>query len=120
VNLDIFNKAYTFAKLANANLSTYYRCQPKGKSLLTHTSGLAYEKVPGIFAFEDPTDLFDTYTWLHIRKRLSEYEMVRFVGELVDRPADSEGVVVKPVSILSRTPLEVWVRAVMPQEQMTA
>ena len=45
-------------------MSTFWRVQPKGKLLMGHTSGLAYEKVEGIFAFEDPMTLFDTYTWI--------------------------------------------------------
>lgn len=86
----------------------FYRVQPKGKSLFGHTSGLAYEKVPGVFAFTDPEQLFDTYTWIHVRKSLSNYEMVKFRGRVIDRPDDSEGVVVEPESELERLPLEQW------------
>ena len=82
-----------------------YRAQPKGKSLTGHTSGLAHEKVNGIFAFEDPEMLFQTYSWSHMKKRLDEYEMITFLGKIVDRPADSEGVVVIPGRIISKVPL---------------
>lgn len=92
-------------------LRTFYRVQPTGKSLDTHTSGLAYDKVPGLFAFEHPDQLFDTYTWLHVRKAPEQYEMIRFLGKVVDRPADSEGVVVKPDKVLQRTPLVDWLKA---------
>ena len=54
-------------------LHVFYRVQPKGKELLTHTSRLAYQTVPGVFAFERPETLH-TYTWLHIGR---EYETTR-------------------------------------------
>ena len=37
--------------------------------------------------------------------------MIEFFGRVVDRPADSEGVVVKPERINSRTPMSQWVRS---------
>ena len=95
-----------------APTQTLYRIQPKGKELIGHTSGLAYEKVPGIFAFERPEQVFDTYTWLHIRRKgLKDYEMVEFLGKVVDRPANSEGVVVQPIQVLSRTPMTEWIKS---------
>jgi len=95
-----------------------YRAQPKGRGLAGHTSGLAYEKVNGIFAFETPEQLFDTYSWLHMRKNIDDYEMITFLGQIVDRPVDSEGVVVNPVRIISRIPLRKFVEQVgMPLEQ---
>ena len=82
-----------------------YRAQPIGRSLTGHTSGLAHEKVNGIFAFEEPEMLFQTYSWLHMRKNMDKYEMITFLGKVVDRPADSEGVVVIPGRIVSKVPL---------------
>lgn len=86
----------------------YYRTQPNGLSLFGHRSKLAYTEVGGIFAYEDPSTLFRNYSWLHIRKRLPQYEMLTFEGKLVDRPEDSEGVVVLPTREISRTPMIQW------------
>jgi hypothetical protein len=85
--------------------------QPKGKSLEGHQSGIAYEKVPGIFAVEKAPQLYDTYSWIHFTKKqnIGENEMVKFRGHLVDRPEDSEGVVVKPHQVLERVPLHEWI-----------
>jgi len=91
---------------------TLYRVQPIGTSIFGHSSGLAHRRMAGIFAFEDPHKLFETYTWLHIRKRLDEYELVEFVGTVVDRPADSKGVVAIPSRLVRRTPLRQWVQGV--------
>lgn len=104
----ILKKAELFEKLAESLMAEpqiFYRAQPKGKSLFHHTSGLAYEKVPGIFAFENPEKIFDTYSWVHMSKNPDDYEMITFKGKLVDRPADSEGVVVKPEQIIEQVPL---------------
>lgn len=89
-------------------MATYYRFQPTGKALQGHTSGLAYEKVAGIFAFTDPCMVLDTYTWCHISKHADQYELVCFEGTLVDAPADSEGVVVLPITETYRIPLTAW------------
>lgn len=91
-----------------AENGTFYRVQPTGKDVFGHTSGLAYEKVKGIFAFTDPEQLFDTYTWIHVKKKINEYEMVTFHGTVVDRPEDSEGVVVAPQKVIKREPLKSW------------
>jgi hypothetical protein len=90
----------------------FWRVQPKGKGVLDHTSGLAFEKVDGIFAFTDPSQLFDTYTWIHVRKSVDDYEMVTLTGTIVDRPDDSEGVVIRPEAVLSREPLGSWLASV--------
>ena len=90
---------------------TFYRVQPNGKDVFGHISGLAYEQVPGIFAFTDPQQLFDTYTWIHVKKKVSDYEMVTFQGTVVERPEDSEGVVVKPERVIDRMPLEDWLQS---------
>ncbi len=87
---------------------SYYRTQPKGLSLFGHRSKLAYEEVGGIFAYEDPAILFNNYSWIYIQKRLPKYEMIEFEGTLVDRPEDSEGVVVLPTREISRTPMIDW------------
>jgi hypothetical protein len=85
----------------------YYRVQPKGADLFNHQSGLGAEKnLGGVFAFEDPEQLYDTYTWNHVRKNLGDYEMVEFRGEPVARPEDSEGIVVKPTEELRRRPMQ--------------
>jgi hypothetical protein len=109
MNIQGILKSYSIAFAKLAELHTYYRVQPKGKSIHTHQSGLAYEKVPGIFAFEDPNTIYDTYTWIHIQKNINNYEIIKFLGELVDRPSDSEGVVVKPEKILERIPMKAFV-----------
>ena len=83
-----------------------YRCQPKGRSLIGHTSGLGSEKINGLFAFEKPEMIFKTYSWIHMRKNIDDYEMITFLGKIIDRPADSEGVVVIPTEILSKVPLK--------------
>lgn len=89
----------------------FYRVQPKGKELKGHTSNLgSYQQVPGVFAFQDPQQLFDTATWLHVRKNLPAYEMITFTGTEVERPADSEGIVVEPHIIVSREPMTEWVK----------
>lgn len=90
--------------------SRYYRAQPNGLSLFGHRSKLGSDPVHGIFAYEDPSVLFRTYSWLHIRKRLPQYEMLTFEGKLVDRPEDSEGVVVLPTREISRIPMSQWLR----------
>jgi hypothetical protein len=103
-----------FYKLADnplPNEQVFYRVQPKGKSIHTHTSGLAYEKVPGIFAFDDPAQLFDTYTWLHVKKNINDYELIKLLGKEVERPPDSEGVVVQPKQVMERIPLKEWVES---------
>lgn len=105
----LIRRAELFEELSTEKdnpLHTFYRAQPKDKDLFGHTSGLAFEKVPGIFAFENPETLFDTYSWLHMKKNLDNYEMIKFKGVLIDKPADSEGVVVKPQQILEKIPLE--------------
>jgi len=88
-----------------SELELLWRTQPIGQSLSGHRSGLAYTKTPGIFAFTAPEQLFDTYTWLHARKRIDDYEVIEFLGDVIDRPVDSEGVVVKPRTIVQRIPL---------------
>lgn len=98
------------AELPEEASQVFYRAQPKGKDLFGHTSGLAYEKVPGIFAFEEPDKLFDTYSWIHMKKNLDNFEMIKFLGKLIDKPADSEGVVVEPEEILEKTSLRDFVQ----------
>jgi hypothetical protein len=88
---------------------TYYRVQPKGLALAGHFSGLAYEKVGGVFAVTDPRTLLGTYTWCHVSRHAADYEMVVFEGDLVAAPDDSEGVVVHPRDEGHRTPLTEWV-----------
>lgn len=115
---NIVKKAILFHKLAQEivgelpeeDSQIFYRAQPKNRDLFGHTSGLAYEKVPGIFAFEDPSMLFDTYSWIHMKKNLDNYEMITFEGKLIDKPADSEGVVVKPEQIIEKVPLRDFVQ----------
>jgi len=107
---ELLKKAQEFEQLTQQvqpeePLGVYYRSQPVGKDLFGHTSGLAYEKVPGIFAFEDPSQLFGTYSWIHMKKNLDNYEMIKFLGKLVDKPADSEGVVVEPKQVIQKVPL---------------
>jgi hypothetical protein len=86
-----------------------YRVQPAGLSLEGHVSGLASEKVQGIFAFEgDGTDLsalLDTYTAIHVAREVragKAYEIVTFLAAVVARPADSEGIVVTPLCEMRR------------------
>jgi hypothetical protein len=86
----------------------FYRTQPNGLSLFGHRSKLGADPVPGIFAYENPETLFQNYSWLYIRKRLPQYEMIVFEGKLVERPSDSEGVVVLPKREISRTPMIQW------------
>lgn len=62
----------------------------------------------GVFAFENPETLFGTYSWIHVSKNLPKYEMIEFEGRLVDRPSDSEGVVVEPLREIRRTPMLEW------------
>lgn len=67
----ILKLAQEFEQLSNPHTAPsdiFYRAQPIGKDLFSHTSGLAYEKVPGVFAFEDPAKIFDTYSWIHMKK----------------------------------------------------
>jgi hypothetical protein len=87
-----------------------YRFQPVGKSLHGHTSGLGAEKVEGIFAFTDPSKVYDTITFLHMKRQgLQNYELVKFRAHVVQRPEDSEGVVVRPSrGEGSRTPMAKW------------
>lgn len=90
-------------------MKKYYRVQPKGLALTRHLSRLGSNQVEGIFAFEKIQTLFHTYTWIHVAKDLGKYELVEFKGELLESPADSEGVVVKPIQILRRTPMIEWI-----------
>lgn len=105
MNKTLIKKIDLFLKLAESN-EIYYRVQPKGTDLFNHTSGLGYEKVNGIFAFEDIRDLFNTYSWLHMKKDIDNYEVISFFGDLIDKPINSEGVVVKPEIILNKMPLK--------------
>lgn len=66
--------------------------------------------MPGIFAFDHPEKLFDTYSWIHMKKNPDNYEMIIFKGKLIDKPTNSEGVVVKPEEILDKVPLRDWAR----------
>lgn len=87
----------------------FWRVQPKGKSLFSgHRSGLGSEPVEGLFAFEDPVALCQTYTWLHTRRTIRNFEMVGFRGRVIERPSDSEGVVVLPRVEVTRLPLGLW------------
>jgi len=114
----ILKQAILFEKLAQEtipevpkeNSQIFYRAQPKGKDLFGHTSGLAYEKVQGIFAFEEPDKIFDTYSWVHMRKNIDNFEMIKFLGKLIDKPIDSEGVVVEPEKIIDKTPLRDFIQ----------
>lgn len=54
--------------------------------------------------------MFGTYSWIYISKRIPKYEMIEFEGRLVERPEDSEGVVVEPLRELSHTPLRDWLK----------
>ena len=83
----------------------FWRVQPRGRSIFAHRSGLASDTTEGIFAFEDPVTLCDTYTWIHMRTRMRNYEMVGFRGRVIDRPSDSEGVVVLPIKEVTRIPV---------------
>jgi hypothetical protein len=76
--------------------------------LIGHRSKLGSTPVGGVFAYEDPATMFGTYSWLYIRKRLPKYEMIEFEGRIVERPSDSEGVVVTPLREVSRTPMVQW------------
>jgi len=89
-------------------MSRFYRVQPKGLSLVGHRSRLGASPVEGVFAFEDPDTLFGTYSWIHISKKLPNYEMIEFEGLVVERPSDSEGVVVDPLREIRRTPMVEW------------
>ena len=86
----------------------FYRIQPKGMGVDQHTSGLGSEPVNGLFAFEHPEQPQDTYTWIHANKRPQDYEVLEMGGNVVDRPADSEGVVIKPGQVFHRQPLSDW------------
>jgi hypothetical protein len=86
----------------------FFRVQPNGLSLFGHRSKLGAEPVVGVFAFEHPDTLFGTYSWIHISKRLPGYEMIEFDGVLLERPSDSEGVVVEPLREICRTPMVEW------------
>jgi len=83
----------------------FYRVQPKGLGVLGHKSKLGAEPVEGVFAYENPETMFGTYSWKYISKRLPDYEMVEIDGRLIDRPPDSEGVVVEPSRVVRRTPI---------------
>lgn len=87
---------------------TLYRVQPTGRAIKGHTSRLGAEPVAGIFAFRSAETLFGTVTWLHVRKNLADYEMVRFVGRVTDCPDDSEGVVAQPITEGVRVPMTEW------------
>lgn len=93
-------------------MTRFWRVQPKGAKLFGHKSGLAYEKQEGIFAFEDPLLLFDTYTWIKVKKNLDAYEMVVFEGRVLARPEDSEGIVVHPLRERSRMPMRRWLETI--------
>ena len=86
----------------------FFRVQPNAKPLFGHRSKLAFDEVPGIFAYKKAETLFENYTWLHMRKRLRDYEMIEFEGDIVDEPEDSEGVVVLPRKEIKRTPMLQW------------
>jgi hypothetical protein len=86
----------------------FYRVQPKGLKLFGHRSKLGSTPVGGVFAYEDPETMFGTYSWIYISKRLDRYEMIEFHGRLVERPTDSEGVVVLPLREIRRTPMVEW------------
>jgi hypothetical protein len=90
----------------------YWRVQPNGRSLFGHSSKLGAEPVRGLFAFANPETLFDTFTWIHVRKRIDSYQMVEFEGFLATCPDDSEGVVVIPAIEVERVPLADWLRSV--------
>ena len=89
-------------------MSRFYRVQPIGMRLIGHRSKLGTTPVGGVFAYEDPSTMFGTYSWIYISKRLPKYEMIEFEGRIVERPADSEGVVVTPIREISRTPMLQW------------
>jgi hypothetical protein len=100
--------AETAPESAAAKEARYYRIQPAGLGVSGHTSGLASEPVNGLFAFEHPEQPQDTYTWIHANKHPEKYEVLELGGRLVDRPLDSEGVVIDPGDILHREPLSSW------------
>jgi hypothetical protein len=89
----------------------FYRVQPQGLKLIGHRSKLGTSPVGGVFAYENPDTMFGTYSWIYISKRLPAYEMVEFLGRVVERPEDSEGVVVEPLEELARTPMVEWLPA---------
>lgn len=103
---NILKKAEMFQKMAENTSEIFFRAQPIGKDLFNHTSKLAYEKVPGVFAYKDPRKIFETYSWIFMKKKIDEYEMIKFMGTLIDSPDDSEGLVVKPERILEKIPLK--------------
>ena len=86
----------------------FYRVQPKGLNLIGHRSKLGTTPVGGVFAYENPDTMFGTYSWIYISKRLPKYEMIEFDGRIVERPSDSEGVVVEPLREIRRTPMVEW------------
>lgn len=90
-------------------MPVFWRVQPKGLKVTGHTSGLGAEKVRGLFAFTDPSHLFGTYTWLHVRKHLADYEMLAISGSITEAPDDSEGVVIEPKRVVFRQPLREWI-----------
>ena len=85
-----------------------YRVQPIGLKLIGHRSKLGTTPVGGVFAYENPDTMFGTYSWIYISKRLPKYEMIEFDGRIVERPSDSEGVVVEPLREIRRTPMLEW------------
>ena len=86
----------------------FYRVQPIGLKLIGHRSKLGTTPVGGVFAYENPDTMFGTYSWIYISKRLPKYEMIEFEGRIVERPSDSEGVVVEPLREYRRTPMVEW------------
>lgn len=86
----------------------FYRVQPIGLKLIGHRSKLGTTPVGGVFAYENPDTMFGTYSWIYISKRLPKYEMIEFDGRIVERPSDSEGVVVEPLREIRRTPMVKW------------
>lgn len=95
-------------------MKQYYRVQRKGRSIFGHESSIVSKdvKLPGVFAFEEPSQLFQSVTWLRVRKSPAEFEMIVFNGHLVFRPEDSEGVLISPTKELVRVPLNEWLLAV--------
>ena len=93
-------------------MKRFWRVQPNGASLFGHRSKLGAVAVEGVFAFTDPKLMFQTYTWIHVKKRPQNFEMVSFAGEIVAQPEDSEGVVVEPQNELSREPLVNWLSSI--------
>ena len=88
--------------------SRFYRVQPTGLKLIGHRSKLGTTPGGGVFAYENPDTMFGTYSWIYISKRLPKYEMIEFDGRIVERPSDSEGVVVEPLREIRRTPMVEW------------